>query len=83
MSKLFIRNNNTNWINNINELVDNYNNTPHSGIENLSPNEATQEKYQSDLATINGYKSRMVKLKSAFSEGDRVRIRIKDIFKKG
>ncbi len=83
LSKLFIRNNNTNWINNINELVDNYNNTPHSGIENLSPNEATLEKYQSDLATINGYKSRMVKVKSAFSEGDRVRIRIKDIFKKG
>jgi hypothetical protein len=83
LSKLFIRNNNTNWIDSITELVDNYNNTPHSGIENLSPNQATLEKYQSDLATINGYKSRMVKVKSAFSEGDRVRIRIKDIFKKG
>ncbi len=83
LSKLFIRNNNTNWIDNINELVDKNNNTPHSGIENLSPNEATLEKYQSDLGMINGYKSRMVKVKSAFSEGDRVRIRIKDIFKKG
>jgi ribosomal protein L21E len=83
LSKLFIRNNNTNWINNIDDLVDNYNNTPHSGIENLTPNEATLEKYQSDLGMINGYKSKKIKIKSAFSEGDRVRIKINDIFKKG
>ena len=83
MSKLFIRNNNTNWINNIDDLVDNYDNTPHSGIENLTPNEATLEKYQSDLGMINGYKSKKIKIKSAFSEGDRVRIKINDIFKKG
>ena len=51
-------NNNTNWINNIDDLVDNYNNTPHSGIENLTPNKATLEKYQSDLAIINGFKSK-------------------------
>ena len=83
LSKLFIRNNNTNWINYIDDLVDNYNNTPHSGIENLTPNEATLEKYQSDLAMINGYKSKKIKIKSTFIEGDRVRIKIKDIFKKG
>ncbi len=32
---------------------------------------------------INGYKSKKIKIKSAFSEGDRVRIKINDIFKKG
>ena len=83
LSKLFIRNNNTNWINYIDDLVDNYNNTPHSGIENLTPNEATLEKYQSDLAIINSFKSKKIKIKSTFIEGDRVRLKIKDIFKKG
>jgi len=83
LSKLFLRNNNTNWIDNIEDIVENYNNTPHSSIENLSPNQATLEKNQADIAMINSSKSKMVKIKSAFSVADRVRIKIKETFKKG
>ena len=41
LSKLFLRNDNTNWIDYITKIVDKYNNTPHSSIANLTPKEAT------------------------------------------
>ena len=83
LSKLFLRNNNTNWIDYIYKIVDKYNNTPHSSIANLTPKEATDPKYQADLGMINSYKAKRIQLKSQFKEGDKVRIRIKETFRKG
>ncbi len=42
MYKHFTETNTTNWINSLQEFVDNYNNTPHGGICNVKPNEANQ-----------------------------------------
>ena len=83
LSKLFLRNDNTNWIDYIYKIVDKYNNTPHSSIANLTPKEATDPKYQADIGMINSYKAKKIKVKSQFKEGDKVRIRIKETFRKG
>jgi len=83
LSKLFLRNDNTNWIDYITKIVDKYNNTPHSSIANLTPKEATDPQYQADLGMINSYKAKKIKVKSQFKEGDNVRIRIKETFRKG
>ena len=83
LSKLFLRNNNTNWIDYISKIVDKYNNTPHSSIAELTPNDATDPKYQADLGMINSHKAKKITVKSTFKEGDNVRIRIKETFRKG
>ena len=83
LSKLFLRNNNTNWIDYISKIVDKYNNTPHSSIAELTPNDATDPKYQADLGMINSHKAKKIQVKSLFKEGDNVRIRIKETFRKG
>ena len=83
LSKLFHRNDNTNWIDYITKIVDKYNNTPHSSIANLTPNEATDPQYQADLGMINSNKAKKIKVKSQFKEVDNVRIRIKETFIKG
>ena len=83
LSKLFLRNNNTNWIDHISKIVDKYNKTPHSSIANLTPDEATDPIYQADLGMINSYKAKKLKVKSEFKEGDKVRVRIKETFRKG
>ena len=53
MSKLFIRNKSTNWINNIDDLVDNYNNTPHSAIDDIKPNDAEKPENIYTIIEIN------------------------------
>ena len=83
LSKLFLRNNNTNWIDYISKIVDKYNNTPHSSIAELTPNDATDPKYQADIGMINSSKAKKIQVKSTFKERDIVRIRIKETFSKG
>lgn len=83
LTKLFLRNNNTIWIDNIEKVINNYNNTPHSSLEDLTPNEATHPIYQADIAIINKNKSTNTKIKSDFVNGDNVRIRLNKTFRKG
>lgn len=83
LSKLFLRNKNIKWLDYIDDIIENYNNTPHSSIEDLTPNDATNEKYQADIAIINRMKVTNKKIKSEFEPMDNVRIRIKDGFRKG
>ena len=83
LSKLFLRHNNTNWIDYIDKIVDKYNDTPHSSIADLTPNDATDPKYQADLGMINSSKAKQIKVKSQYKEGDKVRIRIKETFRNG
>ena len=65
------------------KIIDKYNKTPHSSIANLTPEEATDPIYQADLGMINSYKAKKLKVKSEFKEGDKVRVRIKETFRKG
>jgi ribosomal protein L21E len=76
--------NNTNWIiNHIYDVVDKYNNTPHSSLDELTPNEARKEINQHSIAELNGAKISNEPATSLFSRGDMVRIRINKTFRKG
>jgi hypothetical protein len=86
LTKLFIKNDNTNWITYLDKVIKIYNNTPHRSLEGLTPEEATQEENQHTVALIN--KSKMSKgsnesLKSLFNVGEHVRVRINKLFRKG
>ena len=71
------------WINDINKIIDVYNNTPHRGIEYLTPNEASQDKYHEQILSLNLLKNKKNGSASDLLINDKVRIRIGNIFKKG
>lgn len=81
MWRRFTAENTRNWINMIDNLIDNYNNTKHSTIK-MTPVEASNP--ENSPYIITGRKYVDVKPKKMFKVGDRVRIsRIKGVFEKG
>lgn len=82
-SKLFLKNRNVEWKSYLNYVVDSYNDTIHSSLNGLTPNEATLEQYHYDIAAINIAKAENTILESSFSVNDNVRLRLKSSFKKG
>jgi hypothetical protein len=83
LSKIFLINKKTNWIDHIQDVCSKYNDTPHSGIENISPNDATKQEYQADIGALNSFKAKKQSVESSFNIGDNVRIRIDTLFRKG
>jgi len=76
IAKLIKRNGNTRWIDNIDSIIKNYNKTPHSGIDDSTPNE--MEKFpwlarQYALNRLNEYQQKEAK-KKQIKVGDFVRI---------
>jgi len=76
IAKLIKRNNNTRWIDSIDSIVKNYNKTPHSSLDDNTPNE--MEKYpwlarQYALNRFNKYQQKEAK-KKQIKVGDFVRI---------
>ena len=82
-SKIFIRNNRLNWIEHLYTVVKQYNNTSHSALDRLTPNEATLPLYHETIALLNNAKKSNKPIKSDFLPGDPVRKRIKKTFRKG
>ena len=82
-SKCFIRYNNTNWVDILQTIIKSYNNTEHSGILNLTPNEASKEENQTELLKYNILKSHKNNIVSDLKINDSVRIQIMKTFKKG
>ena len=72
-SKYFIRNRNTRWIKVLPEIIKTYNNTPHSGIADLTPNQALKPENRPIIGDINLEKQLMNKRISDLKEGDKVR----------
>ena len=83
ISNYFLYNNTKVWINTINKIIDIYNNTPHRGIEYLTPNEASQDEYHEQILSLNLLKSKSNAIPLDLTKNDKVRIRIGNIFKKG
>jgi hypothetical protein len=71
--RYFTENNTTNWINNLKSFVDSYNNTPHSAIDDITPNDAS--KYQSEIREMNYQKNKSQQ--HTFNINDKVRKRLK------
>ena len=55
-SKMFIKNNNTKWINKLKQVVTTYNNSKHSSLGGLTPNEAGEEKHFNHIHELNQIK---------------------------
>ena len=79
---MIIKNKSTRWISRLQEVVQQYNNTPHSAIANLTPNEAGKKEHFQQLYEINQAKKMGNNRVSDLSVGDKVRKLIKQTFDK-
>lgn len=85
LSKIFIKYDNTNWINHLEKVINNYNNTPHYSLENIKPNEATEPQNAAIIYQINLEKKKeMIEsmFKNPFKINDKVRLLNNDSFSK-
>jgi hypothetical protein len=76
------------WVDDLPRLINIYNKTPHSAIENIKPNEATERDNKVKIGTINfqkrAHNNEINKKTNDIKVGDSVRIqRIKGTFEKG
>ena len=83
LSKYYIRNKNTTWIDKLQSIVENYNHTNHDGILQLTPTEATFEVNNMTLFKYNAMKSQKNNIVSDLEKGDKVRLKLDATFKKG
>ena len=75
--KTFIANDDVNWKDHLTELLHAYNNTPHSGIYNYTPQEAfTKTKVQKVLSTVNVELQKDNKIHDDVRPGESVRLRV-------
>lgn len=81
-AKIFITNNSTNWIDHIQPVLDKYNDTPHSSLDTLSPNESLLKINFNNILDINLIKSLKNKTVSDLQIGDYVRLKKHGKFKK-
>lgn len=82
-SKLFINNDDLNWISHIDKILKIYNNSEHASLDKLSPNEASLPENFEKIFNINVTKSKENKTVSDLVIGDKVRVRIGGVFTKG
>lgn len=84
LTKIFIATKSTNWISFIDKVVEKYNNTEHSGIGDIKPNDATAPYFMHLITAINKQKSLKNGRQSDLTIGDKVRIvQMDSIFQKG
>jgi hypothetical protein len=97
LTRLFLQKKSTNWINYLDEIINNYNNNGHSAIDYIAPNEVFFEPYGSiskkspstlkknfeKIYNINYEKSLFNISISDIDVNDKVRIKIKGQFRKG
>jgi len=83
LSHKFINEQNSYWINDIQEIINIYNDSPNRGLLNLTPNQASMDENYDFIYSLNLIKSKENKTISDLSIGDNVRIKISGIFTKG
>ena len=81
-SKKFKKHKNTRWINKLDGVIKIYNNTAHSSLGGLTPNEATKEEHIAKLVEINRVKRKYNKIVLDLEAGDKVRKLITTVFTK-
>ena len=83
ITKLQLHKNNLNWVDSIQNIIDNYNKSDHQAIDDLTPNEASEPKNNDNIHEINLIKSFVNRQVSDLKHDDSVRISIKKTFTKG
>jgi len=82
LSKHFLRTQSTRWINRIQIIINNYNNTPHSSLSDLTPNDATKADNFYIIDELNKIKRELFKRTTTLQTGDKVRKMISSRFQK-
>ena len=82
LAKLFIVNDNTNWIDVIQEVVSRFNDTPNSSFNDISPNQALLKENLNDILDINLLKKLKNLTVSDLVIGQYVRLKIGGKFSK-
>lgn len=81
---MFLRNKNNNWVDKLDKNIDIYNNSPHRGILDFTPNEVIKDNdVKGIIAEYNAMKNMKNNTISDIKVGDKVRIHIKGMFDKG
>ena len=83
ITKIMLRDKSKNWIDHIDDIITKYNNTPHSSLNDIKPNDAGSKYNIPEIAELNIYKSTKNSTVSDLKAGDKVRIKISGTFKKG
>ena len=83
LTKIFLRNEKNNWYDYLEKVIDRYNNTPHSGILDIKPNDADIDENIALLVEHNSKLGSENITKPDLFKGDKVRIRTKGLFDKG
>ena len=83
LHKRFVKYNSLNWFDALPKILENYNNSPHSSIDEIKPNDANKPENISSIIDINLKKQQeKTTFKNEFKEGDKVRIKIDGFNKK-
>jgi transposase InsO family protein len=56
ITKIFLRTNTKNWIDHLSNIISRYNNTPHSSLGDIKPNEATTKENEIKITELNLWK---------------------------
>ena len=83
ITDLFLGSGINNWINDFDDIMNDYNDSKNRGILNLKPVEASLPENIPALVHLNYLKSLKNKMESDLNEGDKVRVFIKKDFDKG
>ena len=82
-SKLFIRKKYKKWVYKLQLVLNTYNNSQHSSIGKLTPNQAQDDEHKQLLVNLNTEKAQYNKTVSDLKPGDKVRKLETHLFKKG
>ena len=83
LHKRFMKNSTTNWVDELSVIVNKYNNTPHSSIDDIKPNEADKPENIYKILELNiAKKNEKSTFVNPFKEGDTVRIELNGFHKK-
>jgi hypothetical protein len=73
LTKLFLKNNSTNWIDSIKSIIAHHNKSDHTALKGVSPNDATTKDDYQKVLNINIEKNLKNKIVSDLEIGDKVR----------
>ena len=84
LSKEFLESKSTKWIDILPKIIEQYNNTPHTALDNISPNDAiTDPKKRMHVMHLNILKAKDNGFIADLKPGDKVRVDDTAMFKKG
>jgi hypothetical protein len=84
LSKEFLENKDTEWVSILPKIIEQYNNTPHTSLDNITPNDAISDpKKRMHVMHLNILKARQNGFITDLKPGDKVRIDDTAMFKKG